>query len=505
MKDAVPATSVTGFRVLPWTQPSVAHLSSGITLPTYTGVDASGRLIVETYRGTNVPQLGTVRLYDAPGQPPAPLRPPVPPGGSNGARWYPAFTGDGRLLWTSTRLQGAPHGVNTVHVTDLAGGQDVSIPVGSVNDGVRVWVTGDRAWYEAQQSVTSQGTEIRRLYTESLSSGAPARLVARDVLAADVSEGVAAWVTTDGQVHLAQADGSGAHTVPVPLGPGCTLTRGAQLSLDQAVAVTSHVIALSETCGTGADELLAFDTNGRLLVHVKGLSVRAVSLSGAFLAVGGVDGQPRYENLVYNLRTGTFAVVGRSDGLLQSGTPAGRRPLRPLVRRRRRARGGVHAVAPVRQTGGMDIVSPAINDYLLAHSEPADEVLRDLADGDPPRARWRGGDADQPRRGRAADHAGPAGRRPERGRGRDVHRLLLDLHRPWPRRRRATALLRRQRGVDRRSPGATGTRAGVADRIDLRIAPAVDTLRALPGRARRTTSRSSTRTRSATRRTTRRS
>src|SRR4029077_7391599 len=32
------------------------------------------------------------------------------------------------------------------------------------------------------------------------------------------------------------------------------------------------------------------------------------------------------------------------------------------------------------QTGGMDIVSPAINDYLLTHSEPADEVLRDLAE-----------------------------------------------------------------------------------------------------------------------------
>ena len=28
----------------------------------------------------------------------------------------------------------------------------------------------------------------------------------------------------------------------------------------------------------------------------------------------------------------------------------------------------------------MDIVAPEINDYLLAHSEPADEVLRDLAD-----------------------------------------------------------------------------------------------------------------------------
>ena len=28
----------------------------------------------------------------------------------------------------------------------------------------------------------------------------------------------------------------------------------------------------------------------------------------------------------------------------------------------------------------MDIVNPEINDYLLAHSEPADDVLRDLAE-----------------------------------------------------------------------------------------------------------------------------
>ena len=65
-------------------------------------------------------------------------------------------------------------------------------------------------------------------------------------------------------------------------------------------------------------------------------------------------------------------------------------------------------------------------------------------------------------------------------------------------------VLRRQRGVDRRSPAGTGSGPGVTDRIELRIAPAVETLRALPDEQ-TWTSRSSTPTRPATRRTTRRS
>ncbi len=324
VKDAVAATSVRGFRVLPWTQPSVQHLGGGSTsLPTYAGVDASGRLIVETYRDGGIVELDTVRLYDAPGQPAAALEPP-PSEGTSGERWIPSFTGDGRLLWTSTRLQGAPEGVNTIHVTDLAGGRDVSIPVGSVNDGVRAWVTGDRAWYEGQQSVTSQGTEIRQLFTVPVSGDRTAHLVARDVLAADVSDGVAAWVTTDGRVHVANADGSGAREVPVPLDRGCVLTPAPQMSMDQAVAVARDLVALTERCGRGADEfdeLLAFDTSGHLLVHVKGFSVRALSLSGASLAVGGVDGPSSLENLVYNLRTGTLVSLGRFPGNLYPGTP----------------------------------------------------------------------------------------------------------------------------------------------------------------------------------------
>ena len=42
------------------------------------------------------------------------------------------------------------------------------------------------------------------------------------------------------------------------------------------------------------------------------------------------------------------------------------------------------------------------------------------------------------------------------------------------------AVLRRERGVDRDRAASTGTKAGVDDRIELRIGPAIDTLRALP-------------------------
>ncbi len=48
-----------------------------------------------------------------------------------------------------------------------------------------------------------------------------------------------------------------------------------------------------------------------------------------------------------------------------------------------------------------------------------------------------------------------------------------------PRERRASAVLRRERGVDGDRSWAWA-KAGVADRIELRIAPAIDTLRALP-------------------------
>ncbi len=127
----------------------------------------------------------------------------------------------------------------------------------------------------------------------------------------------------------------------------------------------------------------------------------------------------------------------------------------------------------------MDIVSPAINDYLLAHSEPADEVLRDLHE-----------ETHRELGGRAAmqishdegelltmlvrlvgarnavevgTFTGYSSICIARGLPADGSLLCCDVSEEW------TAIAQRY-----------WERAGVADRIELRIAPAVDTLRALP-------------------------
>lgn len=127
----------------------------------------------------------------------------------------------------------------------------------------------------------------------------------------------------------------------------------------------------------------------------------------------------------------------------------------------------------------MDIVSPALNDYLLAHSEPADEVLRDLAEET---HRELGGAA-----GMQISHdegelltmlvrlvgarnavevgtfTGYSSICIARGLADDGHLLCCDVSEDY------TAVARRY-----------WERAGLADRIELRIAPAVETLGALP-------------------------
>ena len=72
----------------------------------------------------------------------------------------------------------------------------------------------------------------------------------------------------------------------------------------------------------------------------------------------------------------------------------------------RRPRRAAHRLTAGSTLAAMDIVTPAVNDYVLAHSEPADEVLRDLAEETRRELGGRAGDADHPRRGGAADDAG---------------------------------------------------------------------------------------------------
>jgi caffeoyl-CoA O-methyltransferase len=127
----------------------------------------------------------------------------------------------------------------------------------------------------------------------------------------------------------------------------------------------------------------------------------------------------------------------------------------------------------------MDIVSPDINDYLLAHSEAADDVLRDLAEET---HRELGGRAvmqishDEGElltmlvRLTGARQAVEVGTFTgyssiciARGLPDDGHLLCCDVSEEW------TSIARRY-----------WDRAGVADKIELRIAPAVETLQALP-------------------------
>ena len=127
----------------------------------------------------------------------------------------------------------------------------------------------------------------------------------------------------------------------------------------------------------------------------------------------------------------------------------------------------------------MDIVSPAINDYLLAHSEPADDVLRDLAEQT---HRELGGRAVMQishdegelltmlvrltgarRAVEVGTFTGYSSICIARGLPDDGHLLCCDVSEEW------TAIAR-----------AYWARAGVADKISLEIGPAAETLRALP-------------------------
>ncbi|MGA8247663.1 MAG: O-methyltransferase [Nocardioides sp.] len=127
----------------------------------------------------------------------------------------------------------------------------------------------------------------------------------------------------------------------------------------------------------------------------------------------------------------------------------------------------------------MDIVSPAINDYLLAHSEPADAVLRDLAEETHRELAGQAGMQISHDEGElltmlvrltgarqaveVGTFTGYSSICIARGLPDDGHLLCCDVSEEW------TSIARRY-----------WERAGVSDRIELRIAPAVQTLQALP-------------------------
>jgi caffeoyl-CoA O-methyltransferase len=127
----------------------------------------------------------------------------------------------------------------------------------------------------------------------------------------------------------------------------------------------------------------------------------------------------------------------------------------------------------------MDIIDPAVSDYLLSHCTPADDLLRELA------AETREAFPDSANMQISHDEGelltmlvrltgarqavevgvftGYSSVCIARGLPADGHLLACDVSDEW------TSIARRY-----------WKRAGVADRIDLRIAPALETLRALP-------------------------
>ena len=128
------------------------------------------------------------------------------------------------------------------------------------------------------------------------------------------------------------------------------------------------------------------------------------------------------------------------------------------------------------------IVTQAVHDYAVAHGTPPDDVQQSLIEAT--------AGARAAREMQIAPEQGAfmtlltrlVGARLAVEVGTFTGYSSLCIAR-GPGRRRAAAVLRRERGVDRASPGEHWAQAGVDDRIELRIGPAADTLRALPARS----------------------
>ena len=131
---------------------------------------------------------------------------------------------------------------------------------------------------------------------------------------------------------------------------------------------------------------------------------------------------------------------------------------------------------PIKSLG----LSQALHAYLVDHGTPPDEILCRARGRDPRTDRPALDHADPAGGGRAADLPRPPDRRAAGDRARDVHGLLRALHRPGSRRRGRAPLLRRRAGSGRTSGVPSGSAPASRSKIDLRLAPALETLASLP-------------------------
>jgi hypothetical protein len=325
LADAVPARSLPGYTLEPWTIPSVQRFGPRSNpAATYQDVDADGRLIVWQFSDGEPQRVLRVRLFDGPGEPAQPLRVPPSPGSDSGHRisWIPSFLDDDHLLWTSdypiprTSQQG-------FHITDLSGGDDVFVHSGftvartSFDGSPRVGqaggVSGERMWFQVyDHSLPDLSGTAFDLYNATFDG--KLTKVAENVVDTEVNDGRVAWLTSAGKVMTQEADHGRPVPVHVPLDQGCRLTTPITYqSGTPLLAVGRSAIVVTEACGGakgGYGEVLAFDPSGRRLVHIPGVLTYADRVVGDTLLVLGGDGAGRIGVLRYDFVTGKLARLG---------------------------------------------------------------------------------------------------------------------------------------------------------------------------------------------------
>jgi hypothetical protein len=325
LSDAVPASTVAGYRLEPWSIASVQHPGPRQgPLATYHSIDADGRLIVVHRRGPEPFQVPEkVRLYDGPGQQAQPLQVPTSPGSNEGRTigWTPSFLDDGRLVWVPS-ARDFSKASSGFHVTDLRGGNDLFVPSGfHVGNGSfdgtpgtdHQHVSEDDFWFPVYQDhLPDFGGSAYSVYHATFSGELTE--VAEDVATMALGGGRVAWVTTSGELVTEDSAGGPQRRVDVPLTPGCRMPSPQELQTGAgtgALAVDDSVIAMAESCGEGKDqrlEMLAFDLSGRLLVHVTGVYAFDPSFGDDSLVFVGLELPVNQTGTFrYDLVTGTLA------------------------------------------------------------------------------------------------------------------------------------------------------------------------------------------------------
>jgi hypothetical protein len=308
LSQVVPASTLPGYTLLPWTIPSVQEFGSGERVQTYHSVDAAGRLLVVDAPGGS-PEQGPFRsrLYDAPGGAPQPLQAPASTGTVRSVpiTWLPEFYGTDHLLWHQST--GAPG----FHLTDLRGGHDEFVPAAFRVGTARLTadpddLTGRSMWMTDSHTSTTTGVTVYDIYRATFSGQVTKE--ATGVSALDVGPGIAGWVTTHGRVFVQSATGTAPQRVPIHLDAGCRVLHGRQLQALGGFAVASSAVAIAEGCGSGHEavsRVLAFDLSGRRLVRITGVDPFDLSFGGDTLLFKADELALRYD-----LLTGTLAQLG---------------------------------------------------------------------------------------------------------------------------------------------------------------------------------------------------